>query len=67
MRQFRLIGLPNNMHEKDDQLSRQSSSNNMAQSFSETDSDNDKSSPMPAKKQMLNEKEVLLKHRTFSI
>ena len=55
------------MHEKDDQLTRQSSSSNIAQSFSETDTilmtqPNDTSSPMPAKNQTLNEKEVLLKH-----
>ena len=54
------------MHEKDDQLARQSSSSNIAQSFSETDTilmtqPND-TSPMPVKNQTLNEKEVLLKH-----
>ena len=58
---------PNNTHEKDDQLARQSSSTNIAQSFSEIDNllmtkPNDTSSPMPAKNQALNEKEVLLKH-----
>ena len=57
---------PINAHEKDDQLARQSSSTNIAQSFSETDNlltqPNDTSSPMPAKNQTLNEKEVLLKH-----
>ena len=55
------------MHEKDDQLTRQSSSSNIAQSFSETDTllmiqPNNTSSPMPTKNQTLNGKEVLLKH-----
>ena len=58
---------PINMHKKDDQLARQNSSNNIAQSFSETDNllmtqPNDTSSSMPAKNQTLNGKEVLLKH-----
>ena len=47
------------MHKKDDQLARQNSSNNIAQSFSETDNllmtqPNDTSSSMPAKNQKLN-------------
>ena len=58
---------PINKHKKDDQLARQNNSTNIAQSFSETDNPlmtqpNDTSSPMPAKNQTLNEKEVLLKH-----
>ena len=59
--------VPNNTHKKDDQLTRQSSSTNIVQSLSETDNPlmtqpNHTSSPVPAKHQILNDKEVLLKH-----
>ena len=59
--------VPNNTHKNDDQLTRQSSSTSIIQSFSETDNllmtqPNHTSSPVPAKHQMLNYKEVLVKH-----
>ena len=64
---FPIDRVPNNTHEKDDQLARQNSSTNIVQPFSETDNllmtqPNDTSSPMPAENETPNEKEVLLKH-----
>ena len=64
---------PNNMHEKDGRVPTQSSSTNIARSFSETENlsitqPNDTSSPMPAKNQTLNEKRVFPEtYKTFSI